>query len=223
MHNIKFDRIGDIDDRPEEINRFDTIIRPGADFVVLGSVRQGEESDVALLIRDLRTRQPDAVVGLFPRHLYRVEAWIKRLDDIGAPWVLRSDLTRPATGGQVVLWDRFGELGPAYQRASAAFVGGSLAPLGGQNFLEPLITGLRPAIGPHWENFTWVGAEIMELKLVHRAESWQDISGYLSDCLTRPSDRSEVKNRAEAYIRQRQGGTRTALDLILRYLAGPNK
>jgi len=218
MHNIKFDRIEDTGSQLDQNHTIDTIVQPGTSFVVIGSVRQGEEADVALLIKDFKKRRPDAVIGLFPRHLHRVASWQNRLTEIGVPWVLRSSITKPATKGRVVLWDRFGELNPAYRRASAAFVGGSLAPLGGQNFLEPLITGLTPAIGPHWENFTWVGPEIKELKLVHQAESWQDVSRYLADCIVGPADRSEVKNRAGAYIQQRQGGTRKALELILRYL-----
>jgi len=35
---------------------------------------------------------------------------------------------------------------PAYRFAQAAIVGGSLAPLGGQDFLEALINGLIPVI-----------------------------------------------------------------------------
>jgi 3-deoxy-D-manno-octulosonic-acid transferase len=219
MPNIKFDRIGIDGGCPEESDQFDTIVQPGAGFIVLGSVRQPEEADVTLLIRDLKLRQPDAVIGLFPRHIHRLGAWQKRLTDIGIPWVLRSTLSQPASAGEVVLWDRFGELGSAYRRAAAAFVGGSLAPLGGQNFLEPLVAGIQPVIGPYWDNFTWVGTEIMNLGLVHRAKSWQDVSVYLRDCFARPSDRSRIKTGAETYIRQRQGGTQKALALMLRYVS----
>ena len=127
-------------------------------------------------------------------------------------------MKKPANAGQVVLWDVFGELNIAYQCASAAFVGGSLAPLGGQNFLEPLVVGLKPVIGPHWQNFSWIGSQIVDQGLVHQADSWQDVASFLADDIARPEDKGIVKQKAAAYIRHRQGGTQRACELIMKYL-----
>ena len=170
------------------------------------------------ILRELGRRCPDAVIGLFPRHLHRVPHWRKVLDGLGLSWKQRSMMNQPAQAGQVVLWDVFGELGLAYQYASAAFVGGSLAPLGGQNFLEPLMAGLKPVIGPHWQNFTWIGSQIMDQGLVHRADSWQDVARFLAGDMARSEDKEIIRQRAAAYIRHRQGGTRQACELIRTYL-----
>ena len=58
-------------------------------------------------------------------------------------------------------------LAGAYGLAKVTFIGGSLVDLGGQNFLEPLVFGLKPLIGPFWSNFSWVSREIVETGLVH--------------------------------------------------------
>ena len=218
MSNIKFDRVQEADAANNASPAFDAMVTPGMDFAVLGSIRQEEETDIERILQDLVRRRPEAVIGLFPRHLHRVPHWQNTLERMGLSWRQRSLMRQPATAGQVVLWDVFGELSMAYQYASAAFVGGSLAPLGGQNFLEPLMAGLKPVIGPHWQNFIWIGTQIVDQGLVHQAVSWQDVARLLADEMAGPEDQKIIKQKAAAYIRHRQGGTQQACELIRKYL-----
>jgi 3-deoxy-D-manno-octulosonic-acid transferase len=160
------------------------------------------------MIANIIQRRKDVVLGVFPRHMHRVEHWQKRLSDLGVSWRLRSDCTgsvvRPTT---VILWDAFGELPAAYSRANAAFVGGSLAPLGGQNFLEPLTCGVRPVIGPSWENFHWIGTAAVKEGLVKVAEDWRAVSKSLVRDLECPLSRKTVQKAVARYVKVRQGGT----------------
>src|SRR5208337_5094054 len=67
-----------------------------------------------------------------------------------------------AQGGRaVVLVDTVGDLVTLYARSLVAFVGGSLAPYGGQNLLEPLFVGTPVIFGPHVENFREIADEVM--------------------------------------------------------------
>jgi 3-deoxy-D-manno-octulosonic-acid transferase len=116
------------------------------------------------------------------------------------------------------LWDTFGELSQAYRLATAAFVGGSLAPLGGQNFLEPLISGIRPVIGPYWETFQWVGQDIMDLGLVRVVADWKEAADTLARDVAQPAAAEDVRREARRYIAARQGGTAAAWALIREYL-----
>jgi 3-deoxy-D-manno-octulosonic-acid transferase len=180
-------------------------------LVVLGSIRRAEENQVLRIIRRLRQAAPEAVIGLFPRHAHRQAAWQKRLRRAGIPWVQRSGVRAPVSPGSIILWDGFGELAAAYGRCRAAFVGGSLAPLGGQNFLEALNGGVRPVIGPHWTNFAWVGRDLVSAGLVHEVPDWQAAADALVTHLRQPAARGQIREQAAAYIRARQGGTaRTA-------------
>ena len=94
---------------------------------------------------------------------------------------------RTAVKGSVILWDTFGELVHAYKYADAAFLGGSLAPLGGQNFLEALNCGVIPVTGPFWDNFSWVGSEIVNEGLLRVAEDWRGVSDALVEIMENPS------------------------------------
>lgn len=218
MANMKFDRLGVAIDASQSHANLDKILVPGAPFLVLGSIRQPEEKDVAKIIREIHRRRPQVTIGLFPRHMQRLDYWQRILNRLQVSWSLRSRLKEPAPKGSVILWDIFGELNTAYGKAQAAFIGGSLAPLGGQNFLEPLLNGVSPVIGPYWDNFKWVGPEIMDTAIVLQASSWIEVADLLIEGLTNPLDREWVIQKAKTYVKDRRGGTREVCRLIDDYL-----
>jgi 3-deoxy-D-manno-octulosonic-acid transferase len=211
MPNIKFDRL-DFASVPATAQApLASAGSADAPFIVLGSVRREEEADVLKLVQGLRQRLPGAVIGLFPRHMQRVEAWGKLLQDAGVPFVLRSGLEGGAAGGApVILWDVFGELSAAFAQAACCFIGGSLAELGGQNFLEPLGHGVVPVTGPSWSNFAWVGEEIFTSGLARREADWQGVLEALCGLAQCPPERAEVRAAAAAYARSRSGGAAAA-------------
>jgi len=215
IHNIKFDRI----DITSRLYVQDGSILPfiprDTSFVVMGSVRREEEKDIAWVIEKILSAKPDTVIGLFPRHMHRIRYWKQSLDRLGVKWVLRSLQSEPVDRGTVVLWDTFGELNMAYSLAQAVFVGGSLRPCGGQNFLEPLSKGVVPCIGPFFDNFAWVGEEIFKHDLVIRVKNRDELLYMLIEKLTSPLDRAAIMDNVISYVRERQGGTLQACQTIL--------
>ena len=140
MHNIKFDQL--LPETKANENHLRKLIPVTAPFLVYGSIREPEEPLIENIISDVYRHLPETVTGLFPRHMHRIDHWKSALNRSGLKWRLRSSLDEIAADkGTVILWDKFGELNQAYALANAVFVGGSLVPLGGQNFLEPLICG----------------------------------------------------------------------------------
>lgn len=218
MDNIKFDRIQDHGNTEKEGNPLAAIIPPAKKLIILGSIRQEEEEDVAKLIVDLIQKKESILIGLFPRHMHRIDYWAKKLSDLSVPWKLRSECEGLVENKKIILWDTMGELSHAYDLAQAAFVGGSLAPVGGQNFMEPLACGLKPVIGPYWSNFFWVGQEIFDQKLVHQAADWHNVSICLQKMITEQENRQSVRQSLMNYVKSRQGGTRTACNVVTHYL-----
>jgi 3-deoxy-D-manno-octulosonic-acid transferase len=184
----------------------------------MGSVRKEEESEALYALELLLEAKPKTIIGLFPRHMHRLESWKNMLAGAGLTWRLRSELSGPAPQGGVILWDTFGELAHAYAHARAAFVGGTLRPLGGQNFLEPLAYGLTPVIGPFYSNFAWVGEGLFENKLVKRVETARDVAEALAKSLEQRQSREKVKQMVNDFAAEHSGGTRQAAELIRRYL-----
>lgn len=220
MPNMKFDRVitGPKTGQPNLVR---ALIPAGTPFVVLGSVRQEEEEAVDQLISYLLDRQPNILIGLFPRHMHRVASWQSRLNAAGITNHLRSRIAAPVNPGGVILWDVFGELTSGYAAAASAFVGGSLAPLGGQNFLEPLTCGIVPTIGPSWKTFEWVGPEIFDQGLVHVAEDWRQVGDYLLATIAAPPPPQTVIETLRRYVDERQGGTAMAVQTIEQLLEPP--
>ena len=208
MPNIKFDRMGDSGPILRKDNPLRDLIPQKAEFAVFGSVRKEEEPAVRKMAAGLMRERPKTVLGLFPRHMHHLDLWRKSVNEAGVNWTLRSKLDGPAEPGTVVLWDAFGELVPAYALARAAFVGGSLAPMGGQNFLEPLTCGVTPVTGPHWKNFAWVGREIIDSGLAVEAQGWRSALDALAAIMDAPEPRQTVAARARAYIKDRRGGAK---------------
>ncbi|WP_027367767.1 3-deoxy-D-manno-octulosonic acid transferase [Desulfocurvibacter africanus] len=218
MPNMKFDRVRLGQELPYARNPLATILRAGAPFVVLGSVRTEEEPLVERVIAGLLRARPGTIVGLFPRHMERITTWQERLTRMRIRWTTRGSMSGPASPGTVILWDAFGELDAAYHLARAAFVGGSLVPLGGQNFLEPLAAGVAPVIGPHWDNFAWVGTGLMDQGLVRVARTPEEVAGVLVADLNKPRPRDLLRAQVEEYVSTRRGGAKFAAGRIAKYL-----
>lgn len=218
MNNIKFDCIAAERQIKRHANPLQSLVSHGADFLALGSIRGAEEPETTRLIAHVLKHRPRTVIGLFPRHMHRLSHWQRHLDRLRLPWQLRSRTHGGVEAPAVVLWDVFGELRDAYALATAAFVGGSLKPLGGQNFLEALICGVRPVIGPFWEHFQWVGPSIVQQGLVRVVPNWRQAARLLEADLATPPPRETIQAAALAYIQERRGGSQAASRLIWQYL-----
>jgi 3-deoxy-D-manno-octulosonic-acid transferase len=213
MPNMKFDRIRTAADGGAD-HPLGGLLPPRAPFAVLGSVRREEEEAVEAMLLRLRDHRRDVVIGLFPRHMHRLAAWRSRLEAAGIPYTLRSRATSTVAPGMVILWDVFGELAKAYAAAQAAFVGGSLAPLGGQNFLEALSCGVVATIGPSWETFRWVGEDLFRQGLVRVARDGGQAADLLLATLAAPPPRRVVQKALADYVAACRGGTAAAAAVI---------
>jgi len=115
-------------------------------LLVLGSVRPGEPRPLVrawgALPAALRTRWQVVAVPRHPRALEQLQA--------EASAAGRGAGRADAATADAWRWDaRLGVLSDWYRAADVAFVGGSLAPYGGHNPLEPAACGAAVVMGPH--------------------------------------------------------------------------
>ena len=186
---------------------------------IFASVRQEEEDDLLSIIPKMLTRFPDQIILIFPRHMHRMDTWKQRLSTTAHNrWQLRSMLGTPAavSPGTIILWDTFGELKTAYNMASVAFVGGSLKPLGGHNFIEPVMAGVPTVVGPHLEDFKWVGEDLFHLDMVKKVADKEGVLDFMLYHLNHPMDRKTVISGASLFIRKKQGGQGLPLKRLCR-------
>ena len=218
ISNLKFDRLDFQSQAVASSNPINQLFAPEAKILVLGSVRQEEEDLVCKMIHRIRSIETQTIICIFPRHAHRLHTWSSLLNKHHFPWALRSRIENSVTPGSIILWDTYGELVHAYGLSQAAFVGGSLVPLGGQNFLEPMANGVLPVIGPHWDNFAWVGEEAISDGLVRIASDWKQAADILIDILSKPPKREIFRQKVLEFVKARQGGMASACQLIEQYV-----
>ena len=218
MHNIKFD-ILDLPEKATVANEPSlSHLFPGdTPLSVIASFRRQEEEEIITLIVGLRSSNPGHITLLFPRHMHRIPNMKKKLRRHGIPFTLRSELSGPVSSPRVILWDRFGELRKAYALAATVFVGGSLKPLGGQNFIEPAVLGIPTVTGPFRKDFAWTGEELFSLGIVTGVRDARDAARVMAGHLQTPPDREQNKKKARDYIASRTGGSDMACRAIFQY------
>lgn len=120
---------------------------------IAASTHPGEEEAVLAVHRTVAERIPDLLTVLVPRHPERGDEIAGMARDAGLETARRSagdDLTRRTA---VYLGDTIGEMGLYLRMASVAFIGRSLVASGGQNPLEPAMTGAAILSGRNVHNF----------------------------------------------------------------------
>jgi 3-deoxy-D-manno-octulosonic-acid transferase len=125
----------------------------GRPILVAGSAA-GDEISLVLDVRRRLAEKAPLFLVLAPRQPEDFDAAARLAGEAGLRVARRSALERlPAAGGaDVLLLDTVGELAGAYALAGAALLGGTFAPKGGHNVLEPLRAGTPVVVGPSVEN-----------------------------------------------------------------------
>ncbi|MCK5131492.1 MAG: DUF374 domain-containing protein [Candidatus Sabulitectum sp.] len=127
-------------------------IKPGPrGIIVAGSTREGEEETILEIAR-LTGLTP----VLVPRHENRVKEVVRIAEKAG----FKPDLwTDNPTESKCLIVNVRGILSSLYGLADIAFVGGTIAPVGGHNILEPLAHNVPVIVGPEHHHFTDVVAK----------------------------------------------------------------
>lgn len=153
--------------------------------VMLASSREGEEPEFLSLIQGSSTKPQAQCSGIqwlvVPRHPQRFDEVATLIQSKGLGLSRRSSWGQgvPPTA-DVWLGDSLGEMAVYYGMSDAALLGGSFAPLGGQNLIEAAACGCPVIMGPHTFNF----AEAARLaELAGAAQRVPDMSaGIASAC-----------------------------------------
>jgi 3-deoxy-D-manno-octulosonic-acid transferase len=178
------------------------------------STHEGEEIIAARVHSELKSRFPDLVTMIVPRHPHRGEAIAQTLEEQGLTVSRRAagDAVTPET--DIYLADTLGELGLFYRLTAVVFVGGSLVPRGGQNPLEPARLGAAVLFGPRMDNFTSVGNEMATAGAAITVADETALAAAIADLL---SDR-EMRDKAASAGFTIATGKEGILDAVVAHL-----
>lgn len=160
--NVKFDMTPD----PAVLSlgqawRQTSVNRP---VVLAASTREGEEADILAAWQAIQKQAAGLDLALqprlmiVPRHPQRFDEVAVLLAQQGVAYARRSQWPQHMPNAQALkadvwLGDSLGEMPAYYASASVALLGGSFAPLGGQNLIEAAACGCPIIMGPSTFNF----------------------------------------------------------------------
>jgi len=138
--------------------------------VLAASTREGEEGPLLAAWAELPTPRP--LLLLVPRHPQRFDEVAALISMQALTLCLRSewDGLPPPEAAQADVWlgDTMGEMPIYYACADVALLGGSFAPLGGQNLIEAAACGCPVVMGPHTFNFAQASKQALAARAAVR-------------------------------------------------------
>ena len=143
--------------------------------VLAASTHPGEEALALDALVRARRERSDLALILAPRHPRRLAEIEPLVAATGLPRAVRSR-GEPPEGAAVYVADTLGELRALYALAGVAFVGGSVAPMGGHTPFEPAAAGCAIAHGPDVSNAAPAYAALAEAHAAVRVESAADLA-----------------------------------------------
>jgi 3-deoxy-D-manno-octulosonic-acid transferase len=164
------------------------------------STHSGEEEIVATVHKNLKSKHPDLLTIIVPRHSTRGLEILRAVKPIMVNSVLRSkdglitDLT------DIYIADTMGELGLFYRLTEVVFMGKSLIPLGGQNPLEALNLNCAVLHGPHMTNFQSMSEQMIKLGCSVQVNNTEELAKATSNLLLDQKKRDGMIHIGRVFI-----------------------
>jgi 3-deoxy-D-manno-octulosonic-acid transferase len=148
----------------------------GRPVIMFASSREGEEADFFSVLKANRELGQDRSVHwlVVPRHPQRFDEVAALASQYGFGVSRRSQWPGTPQAADVWIGDSLGEMALYYGLADAALLGGSFAPLGGQNLIEAAACGCPIVMGPHPFNFADAAQLAQSAGAALRVESMQE-------------------------------------------------
>ncbi len=199
-------------------------------LIVAASTHAPEELVIIDAFKQMRNSQPayQARLLIAPRHPERFGEVASLLETSGLTWSRRSKAARVDDKTcDVVLLDTIGELRHVYPLADVAFVGGSIAPHGGHNVLEPGTRGVCVVTGAYTHNFAAITKALLDEKALVQLPSVSpsaapsELASALNELLSDDAHRRDMGQRALMVCNRNRGATERTLQMIANLLDAP--
>jgi 3-deoxy-D-manno-octulosonic-acid transferase len=186
----------------------------GRSAVLAASTREGEEAPLLAAWQALPAPRPLLLV--VPRHPQRFDEVAALIERAGLSLARRSTWTDVPRVLQADVWlgDSIGEMALYGAFADVALLGGSYAPLGGQNLIELAACGTPVVMGPSTFNFAEAAELALEAGAALRVTNIGD-GVREAAAIARDGDRAAWRARSLAFAAAHRGATeRTAQRIV---------
>ncbi len=210
--SLKFDAVVPGHGKSSEAARLIPTDRP---VLVVGSSLAPEEEIILEACEALRGSHPDLFLVLAPRHPDRFQEVAELASLGGLKVVKRTSLSEPPVEDDVMVLDTIGELASIYGRADIVFVGGSLAPWGGHNLVEPAIVGRPIVFGPNMSNFREMARLFLEADAAIQVGGREALREALERLMSDAALRRSLGEKARRLVEANRGAGRKTVEMAL--------
>ena len=204
-YSFKFDSISLSNEKKDNKNNKEKKL------IICASTHEPEEK---ILVEAFEMLSDDNIIlVLAPRHPERVSKIFKELKISGLhPSLFSKNEFKIDYSNKINLIDEIGHLEDLFSLGDIAFIGGSLIPRGGQNFLEAVKFSLPISSGKSFYNFQEIAEDLISMEILQVANSAQEIKDIWKKQLSFTSDK--IIEKTEDYLRERQGASSRAFEFL---------
>jgi 3-deoxy-D-manno-octulosonic-acid transferase len=228
LGNLKFDAKPEAAQLAQALLWKQQLTRP---VVLFTSSREGEELMWLDTLQALKNAPLDAHAHVNAAHWMVVPRHPQRFDEVASliesrgwkvsrrsQWVDGPDLAHQDDVDTVWLGDSLGEMALYYGLSDVALLGGSFAPLGGQNLIESTACGCPVVMGPHTFNFAQAAQLAEEAGAALRvADMPQAVTTALQMVQSGPDENAHVQ-ACLAFSQAHRGAAQRTVEALLPYL-----
>jgi 3-deoxy-D-manno-octulosonic-acid transferase len=226
--NLKFD----VMPHPEQIEHALALkkqLTQQVQIVCAASTRDGEEPLIIEAWQKFLKSKEDTndanhfCLLIVPRHPQRFDEVFTQLQSSFTKVTRRSSMndqmfTDAANQGGVMLGDSMGEMSFYYALSDIVIMGGSLLPLGGQNFIEACALGRPIILGEHTFNFQQASDDVIDSRAAIRIADVDDLVKAIDLLLTNHQVKEEMSTNALDFANQHTGATKKIVAVVLEAL-----
>ena len=181
---------------------------------IAASTHPGEEAKVLVAMREIRTRHPDSLLVIVPRHPERFAKVERQCRRAGYEVALHSEARNLPATTDILIGDSMGELAGMYAAADVAFVGGSLVRHGRHHLVEAMAVGTPIVFGPHFFNFEQSSHAALDYGAAEQVRDPAGLAAAVSDLLSHPRRRADAAAAARRVIANNQGSLEATQTII---------
>jgi len=180
-------------------------------LIICASTHEPEEKILVEAFKLLNSE--NIILVLAPRHPERISKIFKELKNSGLnPSLFSKNEFKIDYSNEINLIDEIGHLEDLFSLGNIAFIGGSLIPRGGQNFLEAVKFSLPISSGKSFYNFQEIAEDLISLEILEVANSAEEIKDIWERQLSFASDK--ILKKTEDYLRERQGSSSRVFEYL---------
>lgn len=184
--------------------------------VLTAASTHGEESLMVLrAFHEIKKKVPDALLILVPRHPEEFVKAYKESVSEGFRTKRRSSDIMPSPDTEVFIGDSMGEMTVWFAASRAAFMAGSLIPVGGHNPLEPAVLGVPVITGPNYFNFEDIFRRLFDAGGAFAVADVNELAVKAAELLGNAGLASDAGHKAEETASKGTGACQRTLDAVL--------